>query len=223
MSYANQQEGLTGPKLVALLVALAIVFAVGAGMVIFLAVDAVKEMVERVTTVEVKEEEPPPPPEEPPPPDEPPPTSPPPPNAPPPLVNIPRESPIDATVRETPKEVFREASPVIAPPGPPEPKAPSKARGVRTKGERGWAARIQEDYPTRAAREEIEGTVGVRVTVTPDGKATGCSVTGSSGSSILDDAACKAVERYARFEPALDDDGNPINASWSTRITYKLN
>jgi protein TonB len=94
---------------------------------------------------------------------------------------------------------------------------------VKTKGERGWAARIQENYPARAAREEIEGTVGVRVTVTPDGRATGCSVTSSSGSDILDAAACKDLERYARFDPAWDKAGNPISASWSTRITYKLN
>ncbi|MDT8279336.1 MAG: energy transducer TonB, partial [Erythrobacter sp.] len=88
MSYADQQQGLTGPKLVAMIIALAIVGGVGAGMVIFLAVDAVKEIVERVTTVNVEEE--PPPPDEPPPPPEniPEPTSPPPPVAPPPMINI---------------------------------------------------------------------------------------------------------------------------------------
>ena len=43
MSYASQQQGLTGPKLVALIIALAIVGSVGLGMVVFLAVDAVKE------------------------------------------------------------------------------------------------------------------------------------------------------------------------------------
>ena len=63
----------------------------------------------------------------------------------------------------------------------------------------------------------------MRVTVTPDGKATGCSVTSSSGSDILDAAACKDLERYGRFDPALNDAGTPISASWSTRITYKLN
>jgi protein TonB len=31
------------------------------------------------------------------------------------------------------------------------------------------------------------------------------------------------MERYARFEPALDDEGNPTNGSYSTRITYRLN
>jgi protein TonB len=227
MSYASQQQGLTGPKLVALIIALSIVGLVGTGMVLFLAVDAVKEMVERVTTVNV-EEEPPPPPEEPPPPPEemPEPTSPPPPVAPPPPFNIAPNPPQMETRQDPPPPApvdTRPSTSVVAPPGPPTPPRVSKARGVRTKNERSWAARIQENYPARAMREEIEGTVGVRVTVTPDGRATGCSVTGSSGSDILDTAACKDVERYARFDPALDDDGNPISASWSTRITYKLN
>lgn len=227
MSYASQQQGLTGPKLVALIVALAIVGSVGAGLVIFLAVDAVKEAIERVTTVEIVEEEPPPPDEPPPPPpeNEPPPTSPPPPNAPPALIDIPRESPIETTQRETPPEVFRQPSTQpTAQPGPPTPpKPPSKARGVKTKGERGWVARIIENYPARAVREELEGTVRLRVTVNTEGRATGCSVTGSSGHDVLDQAACKDVERYSRFDPAWDEAGNPITASWSTSITYKLN
>ena len=227
MSYASQQQGLTGPKLVALIIALAIVGSVGAGMVIFLAVDAVKEMVERVTTVEVKEEEPPPEPDEPPPPpeDTPDPVSPPPPNAPESLIEMPRESPIQTTQRETPQEVFRKPDVTQEPVRAAEPveRPPSKARGVQPKNQRSWAARIQDNYPRRAAQEEIEGTVGVRVTVTADGKATGCSVTKSSGSDILDSAACKDLERYGRFDPALNDAGDPISASWSTRITYKLN
>lgn len=226
MSYASQQQGLTGPKLVSLIIALSIVGFVGAGMVIYLAVDAVKEVVERVTTVDV--EEPPPPP---PPPDEPPPpeerdTSPPPPVAPPPPFNIAPNPPEVKTIQDPPPIQRTDPRPTqtAAPIGPPVvQKGPSKARGVQPKGQKQWAARIQENYPRRAAQEEIEGTVGVRVTVTADGRATGCSVTSSSGSDILDAAACKDLERYGRFEPALNDDGTPINASWSTRIVYKLN
>lgn len=226
MSYASQQQGLTGPKLVSLIIALSIVGLVGTGMVLFLAVDAVKEMVERVTTVNV-EEEPPPPEEEPPPPEEmPEPTSPPPPVAPPPPFNIAPNPPQMETRQDPPPPAPTQTRPSTAPsapPGPPAPPRVSKARGVQPKNQRSWAARIQENYPRRAAQEEIEGTVGVRVTVTADGRATGCSVTSSSGSDILDGAACKDLERYGRFDPALDDDGNPTNASWSTRITYKLN
>ena len=224
MSYAEQQQGLTGPKLVGLILALAIVGGMGIAMVLGLAVNAVKEAVERVTTVDIEE---PPPPEEP---DEPPPppeevTAPPPPVAPPPPINIaPAPPPIRTQPTIPPPAppalVIPPPAPVAAPAPPPP---PSQARGATTRNESRWAARIQENYPSRALREETEGTVGVRVTVTPDGRATGCSVTASSGSSILDDAACRGMERYARFNPALDAAGNPTTGSYSTRITYRLN
>lgn len=223
MSYASQQQGLTGTKLVALIIALAIVGGIGAVMVIGLAINAIKKEIERVTTVDIEE---PPPPEEP---DEPPPpqenTAPPPPVAPPPPISIaPAPPAIQTQPTIPPPSPPALRIPPPAPVGPPPaPPAPSKARGARTKNERSWAARIQENYPARALREEIEGTVGVRVTVTPDGRAANCSVTASSGSDILDAAACQGMERYARFEPALDDAGNPTNGSYSTRITYRLN
>jgi protein TonB len=223
MSYASQQQGLTGTKLVALIIALAIVGGIGAVMVIGLAINAIKKEIERVTTVDIEE---PPPPEEP---DEPPPppeeTAPPPPVAPPPPISIaptPPQIQTQSTIPPPapPARVIPPPAPADPPPAPP---APSQARGARTKNERSWAARIQENYPARALREEIEGTVGVRVSVTPDGRATGCSVTASSGSDILDAAACAGMERYARFDPALDNAGNPTTGSYSTRITYKLN
>ena len=223
MSYASQPQGLTGTKLVALIIALAIVGGIGAVMVIGLAINAIKKEIERVTTVDIEE---PPPPEEP---DEPPPppeeTAPPPPVAPPPPISIaPTPPQIQTQSTIPPPSPPADRIPPPAPAGPPPaPPAPSQARGARTKNERSWAARIQENYPARALREEIEGTVGVRVSVTPDGRATGCSVTASSGSDILDAAACAGMERYARFDPALDNAGNPTTGSYSTRITYKLN
>jgi protein TonB len=223
MSYADQQRGLTGTKLVALIIALAIVGGIGVVMVVGLAINAIKKEIERVTTVDIEE---PPPPEEP---DEPPPpqenTAPPPPVAPPPPISIaPAPPPIQTQPTIPPPSPPALRIPPPAPAGPPPaPPAPSKARGARTKNERSWASRIQENYPARALREEVEGTVGVRVTVTADGRATGCSVTASSGSDILDAAACAGMERYARFDPALDDAGNPTTGSYSTRITYRLN
>ncbi|MCL9983150.1 MAG: TonB family protein [Erythrobacter sp.] len=224
MSYASQQQGLTGTKLVALIIAFAIVGGIGAVMVIGLAINAIKKEIERVTTVDIEE---PPPPEEPdePPPEQPEQTTPPPPVAPPPPISIaPTPPQIQTQQNIPPPSPPAVRIPPPAPVGPPpSPPAPSQARGARTKNERSWASRIQENYPARALREEIEGTVGVRVSVTPDGRATGCSVTASSGSDILDAAACAGMERYARFDPALDNAGNPTTGSYSTRITYKLN
>lgn len=222
MAYADQ--GMTGTKLTAIIIAVAINVGILLALIFGLTISKIKEEIERVTTVDIEE---PPPPEEP---DEPPPppdqnTAPPPPVAPPPPISIaPAPPPIQTqpTIPPPAPPALRIPPPApVAPPAPPP--APSKARRASTKGEGRWAARIQENYPSRALREEIEGTVGVRVTVTADGRAANCSVTSSSGSSILDEAACQGMERYARFDPALDAAGNPTTDTYSTRITYRLN
>ena len=70
---------------------------------------------------------------------------------------------------------------------------------------------------------EKEGRVGVRVSIGPDGRVTSCSVTSSSGTPSLDRAACDGMQRYARYDPALDDAGHPTTGSASTAIVYKLN
>ena len=222
MAYADQ--GMTTTKLVALIMAVAIVALIGLAMVLGLTISKLKEEIERVTTIDIEEPEPEEP-DEPPPPEEPRETAPPPPVAPPAPINI---APAPPPIRTQPT-IPPPAPPAltipppapVAPPAPPP--APDMSRGVQTRNERRWASQIQENYPSRALREEVEGTVGVRVTVTPDGRATGCSVTASSGSSVLDEAACRGMERYARFDPALDRSGNPTTGTYSTRITYRLN
>lgn len=215
MAYADQQT--SGNRIVAIILVAIIHVLVGYLFISGLAIEAVKKVAERVTTIDI-EEPPPPEPDEPPPP-EPQEMAPPPPVAPPPPINIaPAPPPI-----QTRPTIPPPAPPalIVPPPAPPAP--PSQARGATTRDERRWAARIQENYPSRALREEIQGTVGVRVTVTPDGRVGSCQVTASSGSSILDEAACAGMQRYARFNPALDAAGNPTSGGYSTRITYRLN
>jgi protein TonB len=73
-----------------------------------------------------------------------------------------------------------------------------------------------------AREQRLEGVVGLTVTVSRDGRALNCKVTQSSGHAILDAAACTGMQRYARFDPALDRNGNPIASTFSTRITYRL-
>lgn len=84
-------------------------------------------------------------------------------------------------------------------------------------------ARVTTGYPARALREGLSGTVGLTVTVTPEGKATDCVVTQSSGHAELDYAACKEIQEKARFNPALDADGEPTSAQFSTKITFRIN
>jgi protein TonB len=217
MAYADQQ--MSSNRIIAIILVALIHVAIGYGLVTGLAVSAFKKVVERVTTVdieeEVPEEEPPPPP-----PDEvvPPPVAPPPPInisvAPPPIQTVTTPPPPAPPVRIVPPS---------APPAPPPPPPPSKARGATPDGLGRWSARIQESYPPRAVRDEIEGRVGVRVTIGPNGRVTACSVSSSSGSSILDEAACDGMTRYARYNPALDAAGNPTTGGESRTIVYQLN
>ena len=119
-----------------------------------------------------------------------------------------------------PPPVAIETRPQMIPAPPPAPvRGP---RGVAPRNPRAWAARIHENYPIEAREQQWEGVVALTVTVEPDGRASDCKVTQSSGHAILDAAACTGMVRYSRFDPALDRDGRPIASTFSTRITYRL-
>jgi protein TonB len=108
---------------------------------------------------------------------------------------------------------------VLAPPPPAAPRFTPK--GAQPKGNPGnWAT--TNDYPSRALREEREGTTSFRVQVGPDGRVTDCQVTGSSGHADLDAATCENVRRRARFTPATDGEGNPTTGSYSNRVRWVI-
>jgi protein TonB len=219
MAYVDQQ--MSKNKLIAIILVALIHVAMGYALVTGLAYSAIKKAVERVTTVDI--EEPPPPEEEPPPPPEPE-TAPPPPVAPPPPINISvAPPPIQVQTNIPPPAPPARIIPPAAPPAPPPPPPPpSQARGASPDNQASWARRIQENYPARALRDETEGRVGVRVSIGTNGRVSDCTVTSSSGSRILDDAACEGMQRYARYKPALDAAGHPTEGSASTTIVYQL-
>ena len=212
MAYADQK--MSGNRITALVIVALIHVVIGYALISGLAYQGLKAVVKKVTTVDVKEEKPKEPPPPPPKQDTPPPpiVAPPPKmvlSAPPPITVVPEAPP-------PPPQI------ILAPPAAPPP-PPSQARGAKPKGQGQWAARIQDNYPSDALRMEKEGRVGVRVSIGPDGRVTSCSVTSSSGTASLDRAACDGMQRYARYDPALNDAGQPTEGSASTAIVYKLN
>jgi protein TonB len=212
MAYADQK--MSGNRVTALIIVALIHVMLGYALVTGLAYEAAKKVIQKVTTVDIKEEvkkeEPPPPPPKrdlPPPPIV----------APPPKVNL-APPPMVTTVSEPPPP----APPppiVLAPPPPAAPRFTPK--GAQPKGNPGnWAT--TNDYPSRALREEREGTTSFRVQVGPDGRVTDCQVTGSSGHADLDAATCENVRRRARFTPATDGEGNPTTGSYSNRVRWVI-
>ncbi|WP_247713723.1 energy transducer TonB [Qipengyuania sphaerica] len=213
---------MSGNRVVAIIIVAIIHIALGYLLVTGLAIDAVKKVVERVTTVDVEEPPPPEPEDEPPPPPEDIPDVVPPPVAPPPPINIaPAPPPIRTQVTIPPPAPPAITIPPPAPP-PAPPAPPSRARGASPDGLNRWAARIQGDYPSSAIRREEAGTVTMRISIGANGRVEACSVTGSSGSSALDQAACRGMQRYARYNPALNAAGDPIPATTTQSIRYVL-
>ncbi|KLE34425.1 energy transducer TonB [Aurantiacibacter luteus] len=228
MAYADQE--MSGSRIAAIIIVALIHVGIGYLLVTGLAYSAFKEAVERVTTVDI--EEPPPPEEEPPPPPPEEVVSPPPPVAPPPPIRIaPNPPPVQVQPNipppAPPARIVPPPAPPAAvapppPPPPPPPPAVDRSRAAAPDGQARWARRIQENYPSRALRREIQGTVGVAGTVGPDGRVTSCRVTRPADPE-LDAAACDGMTRFARYTPALDRAGNPTSGTFSTSIVYQLN
>ncbi len=213
MAYADQE--MSGNRIASFVVVALLHVLVGYALVTGLAYEAVQQVVKKVTTVDIKKDEPkkepPPPPKKA--------AAPPPIVAPPPKINVNVTPPPVQTVVTPPPAA--PVVPIIAPPAP-VPAAPRvQPRQPTPKGNpANWAT--TNDYPTRALREEREGTTSFRVTVGPDGRVTGCSVTSSSGSPDLDDATCQNVTRRARFNPATDGEGQPTSGSYSNRVRWVI-
>ena len=105
-----------------------------------------------------------------------------------------------------------------APPPPPEPK---KIEAARAKAN--LASYVSDaDYPAAAVRGEEQGTARFLLSVGTNGRVTGCTITGSSGSSALDAATCRIMKQRARFTPARDSAGNPTTDTVSNAIKWVL-
>jgi protein TonB len=214
MAYADQS--MSGNKITALIIVALIHVFVGYALVTGLAYEAAQKVIQKVTTVDIKEEvkkeEPPPPPPKKV-------EAPPPPVAPPVKINV-APAPPQITTVSVPPPVMPPPVLVVPPPviTPPPPAGPT--RGASPRGNPGsWAT--TNDYPSRALREEREGTTGFRVTVGPDGRVTSCDITSSSGHADLDQATCANVQRRARFNPAVEG-GQPTTGSYSSRVRWVI-
>ncbi|MFZ5747429.1 MAG: energy transducer TonB [Pseudomonadota bacterium] len=226
MAYADRD--VSGSRVVAIVLVAIIVAGLGYAFVTGLAYQYIKKAQENLKTFDI--EEPPPPPEEVPPPPPPPDTPVPPPPTqivvPPALVQVPTPPPPIPTTPTIPK-----FAPTIAPPSPPAPERaptpppppppPRVAKALKPRTAPGsWVT--DDDYPSAAIRAEEQGTVGFRLDVDASGKVTNCTVTSSSGSSLLDNTACSLLKRRARFSPAEDANGNKIPAAFNSKIRWDL-
>jgi periplasmic protein TonB len=222
MAYADRNT--SGSRVIAIVMVAVIVAGMGYAFVTGLAYQYIKKTAEKLNTFDVQE--PPPPPEEVPPPPPPPDTPvPPPPTQ---IVVPPAQVPVPTQAPPIPTTTVIPPAPPITPPAPPAPVAPPQppappriAKKLSPRGSpQSWVT--DDDYPASALRSEQAGTVRFRLDVDATGKVTNCTVTGSSGTSVLDTTACNLLKRRARFNPAEDEGGNKIPAPYNGSFTWKI-
>ncbi|VWX59714.1 energy transducer TonB [Sphingorhabdus sp. 109] len=216
MAYADQE--MSSNKIISIVLVVIIHLLLGYALVTGLAYTAVKKVATQLDMIDIEEEEPPEEPEEPPPPPPDQPIEPPPVVSPPPIV-----APVVAprpVIRTVPTAPPPPAPVVAAPPAPPPPPPPQRANPEPRGNPGNWAN--ANDYPSRALREEREGTTRFRLTVGANGRVTDCQITGSSGHADLDQAACKNLTRRARFRPSLDANGEPTTGYYANAVRWQI-
>lgn len=106
------------------------------------------------------------------------------------------------------------------PPGPPPP-LPAVVRPPRARAPAQALISVL-DYPPSALRRGQQGRVAFTLDIGPNGRAHGCTITRSSGSSALDSATCAILRRRGRFTPAVDSNGMPAAGRVSDEVEWVL-
>ena len=82
--------------------------------------------------------------------------------------------------------------------------------------------KIQARYPSKALRAGQSAIFRMRLLINSKGEVTECKLDNVTVADSLDSPAC-AQMKFARFKPALDADGKPLNSYYVTNVTYRLN
>lgn len=78
------------------------------------------------------------------------------------------------------------------------------------------------DYPRYLLRAQMQGRLGVRLTVNRRGKPSSCFVLESNKPQVFDDAVCLNLMKRAQFEPARDGEGNPVASYYHTNVSFVI-
>lgn len=85
-----------------------------------------------------------------------------------------------------------------------------------------WSRELITRYPHNLLRQGEQAYVRIRLNVTPEGRASDCNVQTRLNNEEFDTLACELMLEHARFEPALDRNGDPIASYWLTSVIYRI-
>lgn len=78
------------------------------------------------------------------------------------------------------------------------------------------------DYPPEVLRRGGTGTVIMRLTIDANGRVNNCEVAASSGHGLLDQTSCAILSTRGRYEPALSQDGRPVEVTTVATLSWRL-
>ncbi|MBC2777554.1 energy transducer TonB [Parasphingopyxis marina] len=81
---------------------------------------------------------------------------------------------------------------------------------------------VTSDYPRAMIRGRNQGIVYFRLNVGLSGEVTACHIQQSTRPEGFEDAVCRALQRRARFDPALDADGNPVASYYVNSVSFQM-
>jgi periplasmic protein TonB len=116
--------------------------------------------------------------------------------------------------------------PVVGPvdfgiPGPSPSASPFDPVGARPKNNPGrWV--VDNDYRPSWLRQGLLGNASFTLAIDAAGRVSSCTITRSTGHSALDTATCELVTKRARFDAARDGTGKPVAGNFSGSITWNI-
>lgn len=78
------------------------------------------------------------------------------------------------------------------------------------------------DYPGGPMRRGEQAIVNFRLIVDREGRVEECHIQQATQGDAFERAVCEAVVKRARFEPALDAEGNPIRSYYVNSVTFQM-
>jgi hypothetical protein len=96
----------------------------------------------------------------------------------------------------------------------------SLSRRARPIDQMAWARRLQRNLPPAVLRAGRSGRAFLRLLLGPDGKPTTCAPLRTSGAAGFPEYACDTTLKYARYEPALDANGQPVGTVVFSTVLY---
>jgi len=96
------------------------------------------------------------------------------------------------------------------------------SREVEPVDQRQWGREVAEHYPYAMLAQGMQGYLRTRLDISVAGEVTGCHLQSKMNNEAFERVACDNLTRHARFNPALDAQGQAIASYYQMSVIYAI-